>query len=135
MLANQLVCDAPRDECYLGTCQQCENKDTELLDKIISLCDQNNMEDMKYERWESDGKVTRIVEKQEPVEEAVHLFIQDLVHLRSHEFLTNKQSAAYRDMKKNLQENEVMLHFEFILFFTAWYVNENLTKMIEGAVG
>jgi len=117
-LVSLSVCDVEDKDCMYNECIICGDRNI-----VKQECDQN--EDVVWTEWrtrkenrsvKSEKREITITVKEEiegKLMDLIDRFSEEMVRFKRHVFNISSQMKHYRDLKSNLQENEVLLHIDF----------------------
>ena len=107
----ELQCETPTDLCMFGQCEKCLKKDV-LRSNLEELFDQNEIEKVTYKQWTTTDRSTlQVVEESTDI--FINKFVEQIVEFQSHDFVTKKQTEAYKSCKANLKQNECLVVLDF----------------------
>jgi hypothetical protein len=120
----QIMCEEPSSECYLRECENCPSPDL-LKEKLLQLMEKDEIETVTYRGWfKSRTKRYHLEKVSKPVEDFLELFMESLVKLLPHHFITKEQSKYYQFLKENLTEGQVLVVCDFAENYTCVMQNE-----------
>ena len=104
-LVSKILCNLPREECWLNSCKQCE--DTSVLEKkLISIFAKLDVDEVTYKQWQSTDR-TELVTITESTADFVQSLIAKIQVLKVHMFIHDMQTKHFYDVKENLSPGEV----------------------------
>ena len=113
-LLELLVCNTESRDCMVHRCDSCP--DTSRLQQYlleeISKNDDDDDDDeeieIEFKQWTTVDRA-ELVSKSLPVDEFIEDLITKLNNLTTHSYIAKAQSRYLREMKENLNENEVVV--------------------------
>lgn len=146
-----LMCTEPTDECYLRSCENCENNSIQTF--LTEAVDKTNLVKIKRSCW-IVSKRTDLMDIEEDVDVFIEKFEEDLEKFITHEFKLKKQQTFIESKKQCLKSGEIVVQIDFSEnyscftqnavqsdFFTAvqvtihpcaiYYVENNSTKLFK----
>lgn len=118
-----VLCRQPRDECHFNTCKICSgsNKLTEYLQELLQICGKT---EIKYSIWCATDRATM-----ETKTSSRNNFLAELSNiiekLKIHDFIHQKQTSYFQELKQNLNDNEILVLCDF---------SENFAFVVQDAV-
>ena len=110
-LVSKILCNPPREECWLNSCKQCE--DTSVLEKkLISIFAKLDVDEVTYKQWQSTDR-TELVTITESTADFVQSLIAKIQVLKVHMFIHDMQTKHFYDVKENLSPGEVLVVGDF----------------------
>ena len=110
-LIAQMMCNPPKEECWLQTCMECE--DTSCLENKLNDAFTNlDIDEVIYKQWESTDR-TELVTVSQSSEDFVQTLISKLQVLKKHQFIHNMQTKFFYDLKENLPPGTVLAVGDF----------------------
>lgn len=108
----KLLCPEKTADCYKRSCGGCRDKAQEMKDAIISVCEENDMENLEYEEWTSTDRM-RVQTKTKSAEDFANEFVKKLEEFGQHWFVVQEQEKAYKELTKNLPNNTALAVSDF----------------------
>lgn len=106
-----LMCAEPNEKCHMLECDSCPPLE-DCVEKFIAFFDQNGVENIEYKSWLHTDRTTLSMSN-DSVEDFCSKYASKLNDLLKHDFISKKQSNYYENAKKNLKDDEVIVHLDF----------------------
>ncbi len=126
LIEEQMCCQVVKEECLFRTCEKC-------YDKIIECSEFNGNDESFYDLWQKKMEIgrdkkryKRTVKERVPckLHELVDRFFQLLPAYMAHLARIRHQYIAVRELKKNLDDQDYLLHIDFSENYTTKYLRE-----------
>ena len=131
------VCDIMSEKCAFGKCDDCKELNNKFISEMKELIDDEEevssffIDDadgrrVSYSQWET-GKDHRcaLIDKDSEPAEFLKLLEEQLVELKRHHFIWQKQRLYFKKAKENVAEHQVVVQIDFA---------ENMTVTHQDAV-
>ena len=106
-----MICNPPREECWLSLCEECEDTKT-LEDDLLSIFKALDIDEISYKQWQSTDR-TELVTNVENTADFVQSLIEKLQVLKLHMFIHDMQTKQFYEVKENLNAGEVLAVGDF----------------------
>ena len=110
-LVAKMICNPPREECWLATCEQCDEPD-ELEKELVSIFAKLDMDEVTYRQWQSTDRTELITITESPAD-FVESLLAKLHVLKVHMFIHDMQTKQFCAVKENLSPGEVLIVGDF----------------------
>ena len=110
-LVARMICNPPREECWINSCEQCEDTGT-LEEKLVSIFRAMDIDEITYRQWQSTDR-TSLVTITEKTSDFVQSLISKLQVLKQHMFIHHMQTIEFYSVKENLSSGEVLAVGDF----------------------
>lgn len=111
-----IMCDDPDRDCYFSECEKCPDE-ANVSNYLINVLGEADISTVEYAKWISVDRTT-MVNVTASVEDFADEFKVALSKLKSHSFITWKQSEYQKSLKDNLPTGTVLMMFDFTQNFT-----------------
>ena len=105
-LVARMICNPPREECWINLCEQCEDTGT-LEEKLVSIFRAMDTDEITYKQWQSTDR-TSLVTITEKTSDFVQSLISKLQVLKQHMFIHHMQAMKFYSVKENLCPGQVL---------------------------
>jgi transposase len=107
----KIMCNPPSQHCYMNTCKEC--LDVSNFKELLSIkFNEEMIDEVTYKKWVTVDRCTM-----ETVVKGTDDFIDDflelLLKLKTHAFISNQQKEHYSEIKENLIEGNVVANCDF----------------------
>lgn len=102
-------CNPPNITCLINECDQCP-KYSAIYAQLSPL--HNSSLIVKFQQWESVDR-SALEPKSMPYEEFLNIYIERLINLKRHDFLTKVQCDHFSYLKQALDANKVLVSMDF----------------------
>ena len=110
-LVAKMICNPPREECWLATCEQCDDTD-DLEKELVSIFAKLDMDEVTYRQWQSTDR-TELVTITESTADFVESLLAKLHVFKVHMFIHDMQTKQFCAVKENLSPGEVLIVGDF----------------------
>ena len=110
-LVSKLLCNPPREECWLSQCDECADT-TKLEEKLISIFNMLDIDEVSFKQWQSTDR-TELVTNIENTPDFVRSLIAKLQVLKMHMFIHDMQTKHFYAVKASLGPGEVLVVGDF----------------------
>lgn len=123
LLIEKSVCSTKNRNCMMNICPKCPGEESvkSFLNRLEPL---TNREELIYKQWISTDRST-LIEVVESSEEFVFTLCQKIVKLKRHHFVAQVQSQFLKDLKTNINNEQVIVLGDF---------SENYTFIVQDAI-
>lgn len=116
-LISRVMCNPPRNSCYLRECSECPKID-DLKEELIDLLEKYHGDKVRYSKCMTTGEKTKfnrctIVPLEQNHEEFVESMCKDIEIFIPHYFVDKMQSMAIKEMKESLKDGEFLAIGDF----------------------
>ena len=111
---SSIVCDTTKRECMLQTCTIC--KDLKLWHEIKrDKAEDDDQSLMSYYQWQINEENSRLTKMrlQGTLTNILDLITSKLEYFLYHDYVKYYQSLSFKQRKENLNEDSIILHFDF----------------------
>ena len=106
----KIMCNPPSQHCYMNVCKECPGVTSfkELLYKKFN----DEMIEVTYKQWVTVDRCSMetIVKSND---DFIDDFLETLMNLKTHTFISNQQKEYYSEIKENLTERHVVVNCDF----------------------
>jgi hypothetical protein len=107
----KIMCNPPSVNCYMNKCSQCPGT-TLLKESLMTTFENNVVDEVSYKQWVTvDRCMMETVTKN--IDEFIDEFMENLLKLKTHSFIANRQKESYSELKEGLTEGEVLVNCDF----------------------
>ena len=122
-LVERSVCDTKNEQCMYGDCTECKDTtiETEYNPKEqITWWKWTSKKESRQVKNESKNIVVTVKEKQNgTIGELVDQYKEAFVVFKKHTYILENQHSHYSNIRKNIKENEVVIHVDFAENYTS----------------
>lgn len=107
----QIMCNPPSADCYMNKCNQCPG--TSLLkESLIKTFENKLIDEVSYKQWTTTDRCMMETFTKNS-DEFIDEFVENLLKLKTHTFIANRQKETYSEFKEDLTEGEVLINCDF----------------------
>src|SRR5215469_4442265 len=108
-----MLCNPPSYDYHFGHCSHCVSKIDDLEQYLLHTFNEHAIEDLQYKQWLTVDR-TNLEEILKSSDDFIQAFIDSLLKLRQHDYITKEQSSFFFSQKKSsLKEQEVLVTGDF----------------------
>lgn len=108
-----MICDDASEKCLLNECKKCkDNKTTGIYEKRILDHLEKSNSGVQIHQWENTDR-SNLVVKMLPNDEFVRYLFSKLLKLKTHHYISKKQTKYFTDKRNNLKPGEVLVNMDF----------------------
>lgn len=108
---SKILCNVPNKTCFLNQCDNCPSIDS-FKNDLFTAFEEEMVDTITYKQWITVDRCTfETITK--PTEDFVNDLGNQLVQLKTHDFIAKQQSAFFSEKKSLLLDNEVIVQCDF----------------------
>lgn len=107
----KIMCNPPSQHCYMNTCKECPGV-TQFKELLYTKFNDEMIDEVTYKKWVTVDRCSmETVVKN--TDDFIDDFLETLLKLKTHAFISNQQKEHYSEIKENLTEGHVVANCDF----------------------